>query len=206
MKRRTALLSVLALACAAAIAQQSLPTKPANENACPDTHSWTGKIENYSYCFTFVIPEHFEGFWNSAACVSDAKGVCQACMSDHGRVIPLSSPPYDPERHIEVFAGHVIEEDDDNVAQRTKWIRERGRDLRTVRRTKLVLSGMKADRVAIRYFDNKLKIWMIEDFIEARSPRFEYSLYLRTPEVHYKADRPVFDAVVASFTLTPGKD
>ena len=206
MKLICMLLAISSLAAQQISTQQKSSTADPNENACPDTHAWTGKIENHSYNFAFVIPKHLEGFWNSAACVADDKGVCQACMSDHGRIIPLSSLPYDAERHIEVYAGHIMEEDADNVAQRITWIRERGRNLQVLRRSKLRLSGMKADRVVVRYLDNKQKQWMVEDFIESRSDRFDFSLYLRTPEVYYRADRPVFETVIASFALTPNKD
>ena len=42
-----------------------------------------------------MIPEGYEGFWNSARCASDAGGC--TCMSDHGRIIPLSHEPYEDE-------------------------------------------------------------------------------------------------------------
>ena len=204
MKSIYLLLVVVTLAALPSLAQGTTDTNPA-DNACPDTHPWTGKIQNYSYQFAFVIPERLEGFWNSARCVADEKYGC-VCMSDHGRIIPLSSAPHDPERHIEVYGGYAMGEDEDAVTTTIRWIKERGTHLSIKKRSKVLLGGMKADRVVVRYLDNKRNIWMIEDFIEATNNRYDFSLYLRTPEVHYPADRPLLESVVASFALTPEKE
>jgi hypothetical protein len=174
--------------------------------ACPDTRSWTGRYVNYSYGFTVVIPHNVKGFWNSARCVSGSDGC--TCMSDHGRIIPLSAEPYEPERHIEVYAGYAADLDDPTVRQAVNKtlgsIRQRGRadSVTVLKQSNVTLATLKARRVVVRYFDDKLNTWMIEDFVEAlRSHHIEYSVYLRTREEAYKRDLRVFDSVVNSFRL-----
>jgi hypothetical protein len=174
--------------------------------ACPDTVSWTGRYVNHSYGFIVVIPKNVKGFWNSARCISGPDGC--TCMSDHGRIIPLSAEPYEPERHIEVYAAYAADLDDPTVQQevnkRLDWIRERSRadSVAVLKQSNLLLAGLKARRVVVRYFDKQLNTWMIEDLVEAlRGRDIEYSVYLRTREEVYKEDLRVFDSVVDSFRL-----
>ena len=51
-------------------------------------------------------------------------------MSDHGRIIPLTPEPYEPERHIEVYAGSAADLDEPTlaleVARRLGSIQQRG--------------------------------------------------------------------------------
>jgi len=199
-------LAVLVLVLASSGLAESRQAKPADEAACPDAVSSTGKYENYSYGFTVVIPKNVKGFWNSAMCVSRADGC--TCMSDHGRIIPLSAEPYEPERHIEVYAGYAADFDDPTVQQEVDkhvdWVRERSREnsVTVVSQSNLLLGGLKARRAVVRYFDKKLNAWMIEDTVEALRRRdIEYSVYLRTREEAYKQDVSVFDSVVRSFRL-----
>jgi hypothetical protein len=180
--------------------------KPAAQVACPDTVPSTGKYVNGSYGFSVVIPGNAKGFWNSAKCVSAADGC--TCMSDHGRIIPLGTEPYEPERHIEVHAAHAADLDD-RTAQRAidrnlDSIRERSRQdsVTVLRQSNLLLSGLKARRAVVRYFDTKLNRWTIEDMVEAlRGGEIEYSVYLRTPDAAYGQDVRVFESLVNSFRL-----
>ena len=128
-------------------------------------------------------------------------------MSDHGRIIPLTPEPYEPERHIEVFAGYAVDPDEPTitlVAKRLGHIRrqDKGKDVAILRRSKILLAGIEAERVVVRYYDDESRVWRIEDFIEALQGEVEYSLYIRTGQKSYAQDRPIFDAVVRSFTLT----
>jgi len=177
---------------------------------CPDTHGWTEKYENTSYGFTITIPEGFQGFWNSAPCTSDAEGC--TCMSDHGRIIPLSQKPYEHERHIEVFASHGADLDEPTVAQaiaqHLKWIRKRARrhGLMVRKRLGVTVDGVRGEHVVVRYYDKRMKAWLVEDFIELLKDGSEYSLCLRTPRKNYEHDMQIFDVLVASFTFEkPGE-
>lgn len=171
---------------------------------CPDTVPWTGKYENHSYDFSIVIPTPFKAYWNSARCVPDGDDC--VCMSDHGRLIPLTAEPYKPERHIEVYAGYVLEPDTtihDEVTDRIKAIRgaaARG-SVTILRRFKLVIAGLPAERAVVRYYDRKLKKTMVEDLIETRYADASYSLYLRTDAKAYPNDGKIFDAVTRSFAV-----
>ena len=135
-------------------------------------------------------------------------------MSDHGRIIPLSHEPYEPERHIEIYAGSAIEDEDlselsvtGTVDRHLDSIREGSREhqIEVRKRTKLLLAGLSAERAISRYYDLKLKMWMIEDSIVCLRSGIEYHLYLRTYEEKYDQDRAVLERLVASFTLKPRK-
>jgi hypothetical protein len=178
----------------------------ATAKVCPDSHGWTGKYTNYSYGFSIMIPDRLKGFWNSPACVSNPERC--VCMSDHGRIIPLTPEHYEAERQIEAYAGHAVDFDEPTVAQyvdrRLGWIRQ-GSHLRRVeirRRSDIRLAGRQAQRVVVRYYDEELKSWFIEDFIEALRDGIEYSVYLRTKDKSYTHDRVLFEAVVSSFVFT----
>jgi len=186
--------------------QPTAPKRGGKDDACPDTRGWKGRYANYSYGFSIEIPKHLQGFWNSAQCSNGPDGC--VCMSDHGRIIPLTPEPYEPERHIEVFAGYAAGLDEPTialeVANRLGHIRQRGKgkDVSILRRSKTLLAGIEAERVVVRYYDDESSIWRIEDFIEALQGGVEYSLYIRTGEKSYAQDRPIFEAGVRSFTLT----
>jgi hypothetical protein len=129
-------------------------------------------------------------------------------MSDHGRIVPLTAEPREPERYIEVYAGYAADLDKPTVKQevdkRLEWIHERSREgsVGVLRQSRTSLAGLKGQRVAVRYYDGKLKQWMIEDFVEAlRKGDVEYYLYLRTNESSYEHDRIIFDDIVGTFTL-----
>jgi hypothetical protein len=185
----------------------SSSTSPKKEGAeCPDDKAWTGRYRNYSYGFTIVIPRGMKGFWNSASCVSRPDGC--TCMQDHGRIIPLTPEPSEPERYIEAYADNGADLDESTVAEAVKshlrGIRERSREksVQIRKRTGITLASLKGERAAVRYYDAKLQAWMMEDFVELLRGGVEYSLYLRTPEKTYEHDRGVFDTVVASFALS----
>jgi hypothetical protein len=179
---------------------------PTSKDACPDADRWTGKYTNHSYGFSIMIPERLEGYWNSARCVNGTDGC--VCMSDHGRIIPLTPEPHERDRHIEAYAGYAVDLDAPTVAfevnKRLEYIRQRSRthSLKIRSRSSLVLASLPAQRVVVRYYDETLKAWVVEDFIEALRNGVEYSLDLRTKEMSYEPDRRVFDSVVESFILT----
>ena len=130
------------------------------------------------------------------------------CMSDHGRIIQLTQEPYEPERHIEAFAGYVTElvesvaevaQDDVNrIAKRS-----RPQSVQVLSRTDTKIAGLKGKRVVVRYFDLKQDKWFIEDFVELRRQDVEYNLYVRTPEKSYSQDLAIFNTMLKSFRLTP---
>jgi hypothetical protein len=191
------------LASGLAGAQQA---KGVGDPTCPDTVSSTGEYVNGSYGFTVVIPKNVKGFWNSARCVSTSDGC--TCMSDHGRIIPLTAEPYEPERHIEVYAGYAADLDEPSVQgevdKNLEWIRDRSRNdsVHVLKQSRLLLARLNARRVVVRYFDKQLDTWMVEDFVEAlRGRDIEYSIYLRTREADYAKDRTVLDSILASFRL-----
>lgn len=188
------------------VQQQPDSSKEASvKEECPDTHGWTGKYENFSYGFSIVIPEGYQGFWNSATCGNDkADGSC-VCMSDHGRVIPLSAEPYEPERHIEAYASHGAELDEPSVAEGiAHWLgylkkRSVKGALLVRRRSEITIDGVRGERVVVRYYHRRLKRWFVEDLVELLKGGDEFTLYLHTPRKSYANDRRIFEGVVASF-------
>ena len=191
------------LTVAAGIFLFSIGLRP--QEPCPDARAWTGKYTNHSYGFAITIPDHLEGFWNSFACVGGPDGC--VCMTDHGRIIPLSSKRGEAEPYIEAYGGFAADLDEPTVSRemdkRLGWIRERSRGGIQVRsRSAITLAGLEAERAVVRYYDKKLKSWFIEDFIEALQGGVEYSLCVRTRDTSYGRDRLVFEAVVQSFVLT----
>lgn len=170
---------------------------------CPDTHAWTGEYRNFSYGFTIVIPKGYKGFWNSARCVSDGKNC--TCMSDHGRIIPLSGEPYEEERHVEAYASHGAELNEPTVTEAVKRdlssVSERSKpaSVRVLKQAKINLAGQPGSRVLVQYYDKKIQRWFLEDFVEVLKDGDRFSLYLRTPRNHYKKDKPIFEAVLTSF-------
>ena len=187
------------------VTAQTPPKRDGKQQACPDTRGWTGRYTNYSYRFSINIPKRLQGFWNSARCSNGPDGC--VCMSDHGRIIPLTKEPFEPERHIEVFAAYAVDLDEPTlageVAKHLDYIRQRsqGGNAEIRRRFKMPLAGVDAERVVVRYYDEESKTWRVEDFVEALREDVDYSLCLRTREDSYPQDRPVFDSIVQSFTV-----
>src|SRR5579862_341959 len=68
--------------------------RPASASVCPDDIGWTGKYTNHSYGFAVTIPQRLTGYWNSPPCSKGPDGYI--CMSDHGRIIPLTPEPHEP--------------------------------------------------------------------------------------------------------------
>jgi len=208
MRNVLVLVLVIAANCTQTASSKQQPgngSAPPSVEQCPDTHGWTGKYENISYGFTIMIPEGYEGFWNSARCVSAEDGC--TCMSDHGRIIPLSHEPYEDERHIEVFASHGAELEEPTVSQAVtqnlRRVRERARRHSLIVRKRLgvTVDHVRGERVVVRYYDKSMKAWLVEDFIELLKDGDRYSLYLRTPRRKYEHDRHIFEAMVASFAF-----
>jgi hypothetical protein len=172
---------------------------------CPDNVSSSGKYENDYFGFSIVIPKNLEGLWNSAPCSLDG---C-ACMSDHGRIIPLDEALSKSTRFIEVFAAGNAEPDTTlamEVNNHLEWMKRRSvaGTVAILSRSNIVVGRRAGQRVIARYFDKNEKTWFIEDFIEVLRQGVEYSLYLRTKESKYKKDLKIFNEVVASFALTGG--
>ena len=175
---------------------------------CPDTVDTTGKYVNFSYGFSIVIPPTFNGVWNSASCVSSKEGC--VCMSDHGRIIPLSGEA-DSGHWVEAYAGFATDLDEPTlsnaVASNLNSVRERSRTGSTsvLVRSSTAIGGVKAQRVVVRYMDKKTKRVMVEDFVVAFRGRtgteIEYSIYLRSPIAKYRRDKAIFDQVLKSFAL-----
>jgi hypothetical protein len=188
----------------AALAMQVSP--PKGPSQCPDRVAWSGRYDNHSYGFSIVIPANLQGYWNSAACV-DATDGC-TCMSDHGRIIPLSTERDGPERHIEAYAGFAIEptlRQETNQHLRSIQQRSRAHGLGVRKRSNTRIAGLNGERMLMRYYDLELKSWRVEEFIELRRDDVEYSLCLDTTQQAYEQDRIVFNAVVASFARTDEK-
>jgi hypothetical protein len=159
---------------------QTPPKRAGTQDTCPDSRGWTGRYTNYSYRFSVTIPKGLQGFWNSARCSNGPDGC--VCMSDHGRIIPLTQEPYEAERHIEVYAAYAVEVDEPTlaleVANRLAYIRQlsNGGKAEVHHRFKTRLGGIDAERVVMRYYDGESKKRRIEDFVEALRANVEYSL------------------------------
>jgi hypothetical protein len=186
------------------VSSKTSPKKEGSE--CPDDKAWTGSYRNYSYGFTIVIPEGLKAFWNSARCVSHPDGCI--CMQDHGRIIPLTPEPHEPERHIEAYADNGADLDKPTIKEAVKShlraIRERSseKSMQIRKRSGITLAGLKGERVVVQYYDARMQAWMIEDFVTLLHDGVNYSLYLRTRQSAYENDRRTFDTLVASFTLS----
>lgn len=173
--------------------------------ACPDQILSRGKYRNDYYKFSLRIPDGYEGLWNSVRC--SGPGPDCTCMSDHGRIIPLTKEPYAPQRHIEIFAGYPAEAEDATVTQQVEehlsWIRERSADntMTILHHSRMKLAGVPAERVVVRYYDQSLQRWWREDRVESLRNGVAYMLYLRTSEETYPQDRSVFQAVLTSFAF-----
>jgi len=134
--------------------------------------------------------------------VSAADGC--VCSSDHGQIIPLTPEPYEPERHIEVFAAWATDTEPSaqrKVDEHLNRIQEKSRE-QTVEvrsRSTVRLAGLRAPRVVVRYYSTKLNGWLVEDFVEMLRNGVEYSIYLRTKDSSYEHDRATFESVLASF-------
>lgn len=212
MNGLVALLLLTTISAASLFSQQQRRVESRNDvaSSCPDTVEWTGKYVNYSYGFSVVIPEGFKGVWNSARCVAGPDGC--TCMSDHGRIIPLSSGNAKLERYIEIYAGYAAELDEPSVKaeveEHAKWIKERSREgsVSVLKQSTMLLARLNAERVVVRYYDKKLDSWMIEDFVETlRWGDVEYSVYLRTTDQEYEHDRQILERLLGSFALRRSK-
>jgi len=182
------------------------------QNACPDEVDTNGKYVN-EYGFSLVVPVGLKGTWNSARCVSGPDGC--VCMSDHGRIIPLSNGQNDNDHWIEVYAGFSADMDEPTLQgeadKRVDWIRERSiaESVSVLERKDIKIGGIDAKRVVVRYRDRESSRVMVEDFVEAlrgREGQIEYSLYLRSPADAYAGDKPNFERVLSTFALTPCDD
>jgi hypothetical protein len=207
---------ILSLSAAMFISLLSLPSTPllgqsqsTAQNVCPDEVDTTGKYVNYSYGFSIIIPPGLKGTWNSARCVAGNEGC--VCMSDHGRIIPLSERLDDTDHWIEAYASFAADPDDtvqDEVNKRLDWIRERSvaGSASVLRAPDTKIGGISAKHVIVRYRDKESNQMMVEDFVEAlwggaEGDRVEYSVYLRSPIDVYEQDKASFDRVLSSFAL-----
>ena len=173
----------------------------APDEPCPHEIASTGTYRNRDYGFSIVIPPGLNGYWNAAVCAKTSEGC--VCLGDHGRVLPLAPESHGSGRYIEVYAGFDIEDRAEQVRSRVDRIQERGRQnsLVDISRRALRLAGLRAQRIAVRYYDKKLDRGMAENFVQAKRSSLEYSLYVRTPVETYQRDRKTLEEVVRSFTL-----
>lgn len=136
-------------------------------------------------------------------------------MGDHGLVIPLSSEPYERQRHIEIDAGYNSLEQADigTVAEeRLRRVRDgAAKDtVEVLHRGAVSLGGVGGLRITVRYQDDALQQQMIEDallFLRTGDrgeaiPAYYVSIYLRTPVRSYQSDRHVFEALIATVRFT----
>jgi hypothetical protein len=171
---------------------------------CPDEIEWKGKYRNYSYGFSIVIPAGRKGYWNSAKCVEDEKERC-ICMSDHGRIIPLSENRDD---YIEAYAGYALGEDfsfPNYEKQQINYLTEQKGvySVKLLKSKSMRLSNLKARRFVISFIeDNQTKI-MDRVIAYSFSRNIEYSLILNTFENNYKQHSLEFDFLINSWKLTP---
>jgi hypothetical protein len=198
----------LIVACAPARAAAP-PTPAASEisgppEPCPDEIPSTGRYENSTYGFSIVIPKGLDGLWNSPGCRQDTDGC--TCMSDHGRVIPLTPEPYEPDRAVEAYTGwNDAEETPTSAAlarRNIEFNREQG-PLRLERLRPFTLDGRAATRLVAHVRPTKLKEPMVSDVIALVDDGVEYILTLWTPEAHYAEDHVVFEAMAASWKRIP---
>jgi hypothetical protein len=165
---------------------------------CPDEKAYTGKYRNQHYGFSITIPMGLKGYWNSARCVQTDEGCI--CMSDHGRVIPLSEAA-----HIEAFASYETLEwsprdyEKNEIANVKK--REGIEGVRVLRSKGILLGNIEALRLAIQFSEKNKSV--IEDRIIAVHKGVEYELILYTLADRYQTDRETFEKVIASWKLTP---
>jgi|ERR1044071_3732069 hypothetical protein len=180
-----------------------------DQQSCPDITETKGEYINVSYGFSILIPNDLKGVWNSARCVAGKDGC--VCMSDHGRIIPLATDTNDSDHWIEAYAGFATDVDNPSPEnegdKHLGWIRERSRggSVSILKRSNVVLGGLRGKRAVVRYYDKESKRVMVEDFVELLRGRkeveVEYSLYLRAPERAYARDRTVFETILHSFAL-----
>ena len=161
-----------------------------------------GRYANAEFGFMIDIPPGFKGRWHSGPCARDSDRRC-ICMTDFGRVIPLSSPPYEPEHHIEVSAGGGARSLTREVNSRLSSLRRRlkGRALQVTSRRRFKLAGLKAERVLVRYRDDVPDVQQVKDFVLALRGGITYYLDLTTREADYERDRNLFNSVLDSFSL-----
>ncbi len=211
MKRILSLSAAILIALLSLLGTPSLgQSQSTTQNVCPDEVDTSGKYVNYSYGFSIIIPAGLKGTWNSARCVAGKEGC--VCMSDHGRIIPLSESPNDNDHWIEAYAAFAADLDEptlkDEVDKRIDWIRERSAagSVSVLQVTDTKIGGMSAKRVVVRYHDKESNRVMVEDFVEALRGRAEvdvaYSVYLRSPLDAYERDKPNFERVLSSFAVT----
>jgi hypothetical protein len=176
------------------------------QTLCPDERVWTGKIQNYSFGFTFIVPNGLKAYWNSARCSKDPAGGC-VCMSDDGRVIPLGTKDDKVDRQAEMYADNGAELDkltlSEAVKEHLEMLRGDGTKMSVAHNIASSLGGIPARRVVVKYVDKKTGRAMVEEFVLClrKKEAISYSPYLRTPAEDYATDKPVFDAMIRSFKL-----
>jgi hypothetical protein len=128
-------------------------------------------------------------------------------MTDHGLIIPLTSEPHEPERHIQVYADHAAHLEEVTLEQAVAWrlglIQEMSRDgsMEILKRSSVRMAGQKAERAVVRFYHEKLGMWLVEDFVEIVRNGIEFSLELRTKPMNYERDVRIFEPFLESFAF-----
>jgi hypothetical protein len=174
-------------------ARSDKPVKP-----CPDEEVYVGRYRNWQYGFSILIPAGRQGYWNSAGCAKTADGC--VCMSDHGRVIPLSK-----DAHIEVYTGYAVLEGSARDYERYEITTLKKRQdvdaVKVLSARGVGLARLRARRYVVRFVEKNKSI--ITDRVVAIHQGVEYHLILRTSAERYRKDRREYERVIASWRLTP---
>jgi hypothetical protein len=154
---------------------------------CPDKFPTIGTYRNNSYGFQFEIPSNLKGYWNSAVC-SNEKYDC-ICMTDHGRIIPLSNKS---DIFIEAYAKYTDPDPEENslINLRDSKLEQLKNDkqlqkVTMIGQSQIYLGMIPALRFQSSYISNGHKY--IEDRIIAASDTV-FELYLRTEADRYQSD------------------
>lgn len=204
MRMRVVRWLFLCVTCVSVIAA-SKQDQHKSSTPCRDSIPTSGTYSNGQYGFSFQVPKGLQGLWNSARCGADC-----SCMSDHGRVVPLTREAR-PDRHIEVFAAYAnnldkpITNDTEGTDAEAAWRLDtyRGQSanqaVTLLQRGRAILDGVNARRLLVSYRDKNSGDDTEIDEIVVVKGGILYLVDLTTTPADYATDRKTFKAVVASF-------
>ena len=160
------------------------------------------EYRNYVYGYSVGIPAGMVGSGSTPP------------APDHGFGIDLDDPrstawngrPGFPQSYLNVdgsYNSYDWERLDDAVNSRLGFLREKGGNVRVLSRAETRLGGLRALRVVARYERDGVE--MVSDEVVAFGPEASpvYRLSLSTPLAKYERDRPVLEALQASWCLQP---
>jgi hypothetical protein len=132
-------------------------------------------------------------------------------MGDHGRIIPLGTKDDKVDRQAEMEADYGAELDKWTLSEAVEiqlgMLQSYGTQIHVVQNSASSLGGIPARRVLVHYRDQKTGRAMVEEFVVCLREKesIEYSPYLRVPAEDYVKDMPIFNMLIQSFKLLPGK-